>query len=103
MDQCRATMLRTHEPTERLFDRITFCVHHPQASDPEMSRCWCRKPAPGLVIESALDMAREHPGEIYPPHLALFVGDRDEDHECARSIGIDFVPAVEWRAQAHQE
>lgn len=40
-----------------------------------------------------------HRGEIYPPHLALMVGDRDEDRECARIASVDFMDAAEWRAQ----
>jgi D-glycero-D-manno-heptose 1,7-bisphosphate phosphatase len=28
MSQCAATMMRTYELTERLFDRISFCRHH---------------------------------------------------------------------------
>jgi D-glycero-D-manno-heptose 1,7-bisphosphate phosphatase len=92
-----AAMLKTQAQTGCLFDKISFCTHHPAAKDPEMARCWCRKPAPGLVIESALNLAKRF-GEIYPPHLALFVGDRDEDQECARIANIDFMWADKWRA-----
>lgn len=97
---CAAAMMRTHELTERLFDKIAWCHHHPRAQHPEMARCWCRKPAPGLLIESALDLAGQHRGEIYPPYMALMVGDRPEDEECARLAGIDFQAAADWRAQA---
>ena len=45
-------------------------------------------------------MAVKHSGEIYPPYMALMVGDRDEDRECARIANIDFTPAFEWGAQA---
>ena len=75
-------------------------VHHPRAEHPEMARCWCRKPSPGLLIESALDLAGRHPGEIYPPYMALMVGDRPEDEECARLASIDFQWADEWRGMA---
>jgi D-glycero-D-manno-heptose 1,7-bisphosphate phosphatase len=64
-----------------------------------MARCWCRKPSPGLIIETACELARQH-GEIYPPHLGLMVGDRPEDQECARIAGLDFKWAHEWRAEA---
>jgi D-glycero-D-manno-heptose 1,7-bisphosphate phosphatase len=92
-----AAMLETQRQAESLFDKVAWCMHHPNADDPEMARCWCRKPKPGLVIETALDLARET-GEIYRPHLALMVGDRPEDEECARLASIDFLPADEWRA-----
>lgn len=101
-EACSKAMIRTHELTERLFDKIAWCRHHPDAFDPEYARCWCRKPAPGLLIESAVELARnlKHT-EFYPPYLGLFVGDREEDKECARLAGFDFKWAHEWRAEAH--
>lgn len=101
MDTCAAAMRRTHHLTGELFDKIAWCRHHPDAADPEMARCWCRKPSPGLLIEAAIDLAREH-SETYPPHLGLFVGDRPEDEACARLAGFDFAWAADWRAQAAQ-
>ena len=94
-----AAMRETHRQTGDLFDKLAFCVHHPNADDPEMARCWCRKPSPGLLIEAALDLARLH-DEIYPPHLGLFVGDRPEDEQCARLAGLPFMAADVWRASA---
>lgn len=94
-----AAMRETYVQSERLFDKISMCVHHPDAADPEMARCWCRKPSPGLVIESALEVAQQH-GEYYPPYMGLLVGDRPEDQECARLAGLDFQWAADWRAQA---
>lgn len=99
-ETCARTMWRTHQLCDELFDKIVFCRHHPSAQDPEMARCWCRKPAPGMLIEGALDVASMYHGEIYPPHLALMVGDRPEDRECARNANIDFLDAAEWRARA---
>jgi D-glycero-D-manno-heptose 1,7-bisphosphate phosphatase len=99
MDACARTMLRTHQLTGQLFDKLAWCSHHPAADDPEMARCWCRKPSPGLLIEAALDVAHRH-GELYPPYMGLFVGDRDEDQECARLAGFDFAWAKDWRAEA---
>jgi D-glycero-D-manno-heptose 1,7-bisphosphate phosphatase len=98
MRDCALTMARTQQLTGGLFDRIQVCAHHPAASDPEMARCWCRKPSPGLVVEAALKLAARH-GEVYPPYMGLLVGDRDEDAECARLAGFDFAWAKDWRAQ----
>lgn len=92
-------VVETNRQAEGLFDKIAVCQHHPNASDPEYARCWCRKPAPGLLIEAGLGLARRY-NEIYPPHLALFVGDRPEDRECARICSIDFMDAAEWRRKA---
>lgn len=97
-DVC-ATMIETQRQTGFLFDKIAFCRHHPEAADPEFARCWCRKPRPGLLIEAALELAAEH-GEMYPPHMALMVGDREEDAQAAEAANIDFVHAHDWRLGA---
>jgi D-glycero-D-manno-heptose 1,7-bisphosphate phosphatase len=96
-EKVAAAMVETHRQTGHLFDKLAWCMHHPDADDPEMARCWCRKPKAGLVIESALELAGRHEGEIYPPHMALFVGDRPEDADCAQAAGIDFLSAEVWR------
>lgn len=96
-DVCAAAMMKTHDLCERLFDKIAWCRHHPQAIDPEYARCWCRKPSPGLLIEAANDLARAT-GEYYPPYMGLFVGDRPEDEQCAKLAGFDFQWAADWRA-----
>lgn len=92
-------MLATHKQTGELFDKIVYCVHHPDAQNPELARCWCRKPSPGLLIEGAIDLGR-HYSERYPPYMGLFVGDRPEDEACAKTAGFDFQWASEWRAAA---
>lgn len=99
-DDCAAAMVETYQQCGGLFDRIAWCVHHPDASDPEMAVCWCRKPRPGLVIEAAIALA-EYKGEIYPPHLGLFVGDRPEDADCAKNAGLRFMAADVWRSGKH--
>lgn len=99
MKACKDAMLETQRQCEALFDKIAWCSHHPDAKHPEMARCWCRKPSPGLLIESALDLAQLK-NEFYPPYMGLMVGDRPEDEECARLSGLDFTPAAEWRARA---
>jgi len=97
-----SAMVETYRQTKGLFDKIAFCVHHPRADHPEMARCWCRKPSPGLLIESAIHLAGKH-NKFYPPYMALMVGDRPEDKECARLAGLDFQWAVDWRQLARQE
>lgn len=100
-EDCAATMLRTHQLCSGMFDKIAWCSHHPDATDPEYARCWCRKPRIGLIVETCLLMAHAF-NEYYPPHLALFVGDRPEDRQCAEAANIDFMLASEWRQLAHQ-
>lgn len=99
MERVAAAMMETHRQCDGLFDRIAWCRHHPEARDPEYARCWCRKPAPGLLIEAALKLAAVT-DEIYPPHLGLFVGDRPEDEACARICSFDFKWAKDWRSLA---
>lgn len=101
MATCIEAMAETQRQTRNAFDKIAWCSHHPAAGDPEMAICWCRKPKAGLVIESALTLTDEHRGEIYPPHLAAFVGDRPEDALCAENAGLQFVDAIEWRKGTH--
>jgi len=97
--QVAAAMRETYRQADKLFDKIAYCKHHPDAAHPEMARCWCRKPKAGLLIEAALDLAQTH-GEMYPPYMGLMVGDRPEDQACAEAAGLDFQWAAEWRAGA---
>lgn len=100
-DAVAKAVIETQRQAEGLFDRIMFCVHHPDAEHPEMARCWCRKPSAGAVVEAAHGLVERFKGEFYPPYMGLFVGDRPEDEECARSAGLDFQWAADWRALAH--
>lgn len=100
MQDCLAAMSETHRQTGNAFDKIIWCSHHPDAEDPEMAVCWCRKPKPGLIIEAALDLSQKN-NEIYPPHLSLFVGDMDSDRVCADNAGLSFMEANVWRTGHH--
>lgn len=101
MADCRKAMAETHKQTGYAFDKLAWCSHHPNASNPEMAVCWCRKPKSGLVIEAAMRVADTNPDEIYPPHLGLFIGDRPEDELCAENAGLRFMWAHEWRKGRH--
>lgn len=98
-DVVREAMDETDRQTCGLFDRILYCPHHPDAAEPFQARCWCRKPSPGLLIRAVLYLTQIYQ-EWYPPHLALMVGDRHEDRQCAELAGFDFLDATTWRAQA---
>lgn len=91
-------IMRTQELCWAGFDKIMACIHHPEAKNPEFAVCWCRKPRIGSIIEAAIAMGEMY-NEYYPPHLALFVGDRPEDKECAENANIKFMDAKEWRKQ----
>jgi D-glycero-D-manno-heptose 1,7-bisphosphate phosphatase len=100
-DLVAAAMLETQRQTGNLFDVVQWCSHHPNAKHPEMARCWCRKPSAGAVVEAVHGLVRRFPDEFYPPYMGLFVGDRPGDEQCARSSGLDFQWAADWREQAH--
>lgn len=96
METLEAITVETQKQAEGLFDKIMACVHFPEAKEPEMAVCWCRKPRIGLIVEAAVDLG-QHYDEYYPPHMALFVGDRDEDRQCAEAANIQFLDAAKWR------
>lgn len=86
----------TQKQCNGLFDKIMACIHHPDAKKPEMAICWCRKPRIGSIIEATVALGEMY-DEYYPPHMALFVGDRPEDEECAANANIKFMAAADWR------
>jgi len=100
VDTCARAMMETQKQSGNAFDKIAWCSHHPDAKDPEMAVCWCRKPKAGLIIETALDLAQKH-DEIYPPHMGLFVGDMESDMLCAENAGLRFMHAINWREGVH--
>ena len=102
MRTCVLAMIETQKQCRQKFDKISWCSHHPDAKPLEFAVCWCRKPRPGLIIETAMMLAEKNK-EIYPPHMGLFVGDRPEDRMCAENAGLRFMPADIWRAGTHLE
>jgi D-glycero-D-manno-heptose 1,7-bisphosphate phosphatase len=61
-------------------DEWRYCRHHPDALDPALRGCECRKPRPGMLLDAAgahgLDLAR-----------SWMVGDADRDVEAGRTAG----------------
>lgn len=98
-EDVRKALMKTQALSGGAFDRMYMCQHHPAAHDPEMANCFCRKPKMGMLVLAQNDLSEEHPDEMYPPHLALMVGDRDEDRICADSAGVKFKLASEWREE----
>jgi D-glycero-D-manno-heptose 1,7-bisphosphate phosphatase len=94
-----AALRETDRQCGKLFDNIISCVHHPDAEDPEIAVCWCRKPRIGMLVFAGVNLGLHHSDEFYPPSLMLMVGDRPEDAECAKNAGINFKWAAEWRRE----
>lgn len=95
-ENAHAAMTKTHELCFFMFDKMAMCPHHPDAKDSAFQDCYCRKPKPGGVIETAKDLGDQF-NERYPPKMGLFVGDQDTDRQCAESIGFPFQWAKDWR------
>ena len=96
-EDAQAAIMRTQELAHGLFDLIYMCQHHPDAHDPEWRVCFCRKPKIGMLVMAATELGRRHHGELYPPHISLMVGDREEDRQCAENAGVPFMWAADWR------
>jgi D-glycero-D-manno-heptose 1,7-bisphosphate phosphatase len=101
IETCMAALNETQAQCRGLFDKVGFCPHHPNADEQWKTSCWCRKPSPGLVIQAAIEMGREHEDELYCPYLGLFVGDRPEDEACAKAASLNFLEAKAWRKGTH--
>lgn len=99
-DAVDEAIAETRRQVQFPFDEVMVCPHHPDAKTPEDAHCWCRKPSPGLVYVAVQELMLEHDEECYPLGLALMVGDRPEDEECARRAGVAFQWAADWRAEA---
>lgn len=100
INNAKAAMVRTQQLTGGLFDAIVICIHHPNAETPELARCYCRKPRPGLAIEAICQLKAKHRTERYPQSMTLMVGDRPEDEGMAQALDVEFEWAADWRASA---
>lgn len=98
-ESCLESILETQRQCNGMFDKLLFCRHHPNAANPLMAQCWCRKPRIGMVLDIVEDLSHVNDGMILPS-ACLFVGDRPEDQQCAANAGIRFIWASEWRAGA---
>jgi D-glycero-D-manno-heptose 1,7-bisphosphate phosphatase len=62
-------------------DAYRYCHHHPDSADPRLGRtCACRKPEPGLIRDSAVELGIELTA-------SWVVGDADRDVEAGHRAG----------------
>jgi D-glycero-D-manno-heptose 1,7-bisphosphate phosphatase len=81
-------LFAVHERVVRLLaesgvaiDDYRYCLHHPDAIDPELARvCECRKPKPGLLLQAAADLDLDL-------SRSWMIGDSDVDAEAGRAAG----------------
>jgi D-glycero-D-manno-heptose 1,7-bisphosphate phosphatase len=83
----RAALDAVHERVVALLDaegvaldEWRYCFDHPEATDPALRGCGCRKPAPGML----LDAARDHGLDLA---ASWIVGDTDADVGAGRAAG----------------
>lgn len=91
-------MEKTNELCAGVFDGFVWCPHHPEAKNPDMAQCLCRKPKYGMIVQAQM-MIQQVTGCLYPQRLMKFVGDQPEDEEAATGAGITFQTAEKWRAE----
>lgn len=72
-----AKMMLAIEQAGGYISHVAYCPHAPD------DHCHCRKPLPGMVVESlqSLGLSRE-------PEQALFIGDSIRDVEAASAAGV---------------
>jgi D-glycero-D-manno-heptose 1,7-bisphosphate phosphatase len=91
--QARVIDLLAHDGAT--LDAFKICFHHPDGSDPDLGRpCDCRKPAPGMLLEAALELDIDLPD-------SWMVGDTDGDIEAGSAAGCRTV-LVETPGSAHK-
>lgn len=97
-------MDETRRLCANLIDKMYWCTHHPDAegddltSKEEKSICFCRKPRIGYVVSAMVELNRTFQ-ELYRPYNCLFVGDMEDDKQCAENANIPFMWAADWRAR----
>jgi D-glycero-D-manno-heptose 1,7-bisphosphate phosphatase len=85
-----------HERAGNAFDTLVHCPHDPDAPTPDLARCWCRPPKPGLLIAGQEQVALRQ-RERYPIWMALVVAASDPVRQAAEALEIDVVDAAAWR------
>jgi D-glycero-D-manno-heptose 1,7-bisphosphate phosphatase len=71
-----------------------YCYHHPDARDPLLRECECRKPKPGMLRDAARDLALDL-------ERSWMVGDADRDIEAGAAAGCR-TALVEHGASNHR-
>ena len=77
------------------FDDFRLCLHHPEGVVADLAReCDCRKPAPGMLLAAAAELAIDL-------RRSWMIGDTDGDVQAGRAAGCRTI-LVEHRPSAHK-
>ena len=81
LEELHAELKRRLQEEGAHLDGIYYCPHHPDEGKPPYLRvCDCRKPASGLLLQAARDLALDLSS-------AYVIGDHFSDVECAQRVG----------------
>lgn len=73
LDAVQERVLELLEKEGVVPDASRCCFHHPDATAPELRKtCRCRKPAPGMLLDAAAELAVDL-------HASWMIGDTDSD------------------------
>ena len=80
MHEFNATLIQKLAEKGGEISDVAFCPHHPDAQNPELRDCQCRKPKPAML----LDLATRHNIDLAQ---SIMVGDRTTDIDAANAAG----------------
>lgn len=88
LEQLRAVHRRVIDLLEQegaIIHSSRLCMHHPDGAAPELTRlCTCRKPAPGMLLDAAADLALDL-------RASWMIGDTDADIGAGEAAGCQTI------------
>lgn len=72
---------RSFSEKNAYIDAVYYCPHHPEFGDIEKRNCGCRKPAPGMILQAAKEMAINL-------EKSVLIGDKESDMQAAKNAGV---------------
>jgi D-glycero-D-manno-heptose 1,7-bisphosphate phosphatase len=95
LERIQARALELLELEEAAPDAFRLCYHHPQGVVPDLTRsCECRKPAPGMLLDSAAELGLDL-------GASWMIGDTDTDVAAGVAAGCRTI-LIENPASAHK-
>jgi len=80
------------------FHICKMCYHHPEGNkEPHCHKSLFRKPSIGMLVECETDCYSNK--IIVDWKESIFVGDREEDKQCAKNAGVKFIWANKFFSQ----
>ena len=96
LDEFESKLRATLAKTGARIDAIYYCLHHPDASVRKYrSRCECRKPAPGLLLQATKDLKLSLPD-------SYMIGDGLTDIEAGHAAGCATIFIGRWKPEYEQ-